>query len=139
MTASPNKLVRSTLSGLPNTFCVLILLIRIGVRAVLKLVKLIPAINRMTKGIANSICIVCRLAFGMESKETFVRKCNLGKVTISSMSFPLEIFPNCRGIEILFEVFFDNFYVGRIIQTEEKNNSGCCTHCNFLYRTFSGK
>ena len=52
--ASASKAFRNNLSELPRTFWVLILLIRRGVRAVLKLVKLIAATIMINKAIKNN-------------------------------------------------------------------------------------
>ena len=49
--ASINKDLRNKVSELPNTFCVLILLIRNGVREVLKFVKLIAATMTIRRAI----------------------------------------------------------------------------------------
>ena len=65
--ASNIKARRITDSSPPNTFCVLMLLIRIGVSAVLKFVKLMPAITTITIAIANNTNKVCLLDLGVVS------------------------------------------------------------------------
>lgn len=52
--ASINKDLRNKVSELPNTFCVLMLLIRNGVREVLKFVKLIAATMTIRRAIPNN-------------------------------------------------------------------------------------
>ena len=53
-TASPTNARRNSATELPNTFCVLMLFIRIGASDVLKLVKLIPAITMTSRATKKS-------------------------------------------------------------------------------------
>ncbi len=73
--ASKTSEKRKTRRRTPNTRCVLMLLMRIGESAVLKLVKLIAAMAIITKAMASKINRVCRLAFGVVSNCTSVVKC----------------------------------------------------------------
>ena len=67
ITASEAIAERRALLRAPRTRCVLIFLIRIGVSAVLKLVKLMDAMAIITIAIANKIINVCLLAFDAKS------------------------------------------------------------------------
>ncbi len=68
-TASTNSPARRLRSELPNTLRVLMLFMRMGVRAVLKLVKLMAAMSSIITAMAINTYMVPLLALGMLSKR----------------------------------------------------------------------
>ena len=73
MIKAPAISTRETASWKP------ISMFRIRRPILLKFIKLIPAIIRMIKAMENRTNIVWRLAFGIVSKSTLVRKWRAGK------------------------------------------------------------
>ena len=76
---SATKARRIFPTELPSTFCVLMLRMRMGVSAMLKLVKFIPAIRSTTNAMAVNTCRAWALAFGMLSNCTLETKCTSGR------------------------------------------------------------
>ncbi len=69
-TASTNMAQRNVLSDPPSTFCVLILRIRMGTSALLKFVKLIPAMTTINTAMVNNTNTIVLLPLSFcESKR----------------------------------------------------------------------
>ena len=112
--ASINKDLRNKVSELPNTFCVLMLLIRNGVREVLKFVKLIAATMTIRRAIPNNKAVTS--LFPLPECTTVLRLIHI--INISQRDEPdlFSLMVNLLEIKMTVEIIGNLICHGRIIK-----------------------